>query len=241
MVSKAHILREIKRTAEENGGIPLGMQRFESETGIKPSDWKGRYWIRWSDAIREAGYIPNQLSRPDDITTVLDKYAGFANELGHFPIDAELLLKRRSDCTFPSRNAFRRFRTKFELIEQLAHHCQNRTGYCDVIRLCEDYLYKNQQVPSNESENRKEEIGFVYLNKSGRLYYIGKSNSAGRRKYEHDMRLPGKVEQIHKIPTPNPLAAERYWQERFSAKHDHGSWYNLDKKDVAAFKKCKFM
>jgi hypothetical protein len=31
------------------------------ETGIKEFDWSGRYWVRWSDAIREAGFAPNKL------------------------------------------------------------------------------------------------------------------------------------------------------------------------------------
>jgi len=111
--------QEIKRTAEANGGKSLGIKGFESETGIKISDWKGRYWVRWSDAVREAGYPPNQLSRPDDIAAVLDRYAGLVHELGHIPVDAELLLKRRSDCTFPAKNAFRRFGTKLNLLNTL--------------------------------------------------------------------------------------------------------------------------
>src|SRR5258707_352259 len=43
-MDKAHILREIKRTAQENGGIALGSDRFESETGIRNSDWLGKFW-----------------------------------------------------------------------------------------------------------------------------------------------------------------------------------------------------
>ena len=61
-MKKADIIREIKRLAEANGGAPLGMQRFASETGISRSHWRGRYWVNWSDALREAGYAPNQPS-----------------------------------------------------------------------------------------------------------------------------------------------------------------------------------
>ena len=35
MIKKEHILSEIKRTATENNGKPLGTRRFEKETGIK--------------------------------------------------------------------------------------------------------------------------------------------------------------------------------------------------------------
>jgi hypothetical protein len=45
-VTKEHILKEIKRTALENGGKPLGKKKFETETGIRESDWSGIYWVR---------------------------------------------------------------------------------------------------------------------------------------------------------------------------------------------------
>jgi predicted CopG family antitoxin len=57
-MNKQHILQEIRRTAKENGDIPLGKQRFLAETGIRESDWIGRFWVKWSDAVREAGFEP---------------------------------------------------------------------------------------------------------------------------------------------------------------------------------------
>jgi hypothetical protein len=56
-VTKLYILQEIKRTTRANGGTPLRKLQFESKTGIKRYDWFGVYWARWSDAIREAGYM----------------------------------------------------------------------------------------------------------------------------------------------------------------------------------------
>ncbi len=41
MVTKAHVLSEIVRTAKANGGMPLGRDRFFAETGIKEADWLG--------------------------------------------------------------------------------------------------------------------------------------------------------------------------------------------------------
>ena len=57
---KERIVDEIRRTAEKNGGIPLGKLRFLKETGIKEADWSGKFWSKWSEAIQEAGYTPNE-------------------------------------------------------------------------------------------------------------------------------------------------------------------------------------
>ena len=54
-MNKEHILKEIDRTAKENNGTPLGSARFAKETGITKSDWLGKYWTKWSDAVIEAG------------------------------------------------------------------------------------------------------------------------------------------------------------------------------------------
>lgn len=60
-MDKQHIINEIRQTAEKNGGVPLGVERFFAETGIHKKDWFGKYWARWGDALVEAGYEPNKL------------------------------------------------------------------------------------------------------------------------------------------------------------------------------------
>jgi hypothetical protein len=138
VMNKAYILAEIKRTAEANGGVPLGIARFEAETGITRSDWYGKYWARWSDAQREAGYAPNQLQSASDTTGLLAKYAKFAQELGRLPVAGDLLLKSRNDPDFPDRSTFdKRLGSKSELVRQLLEYCRSRDGYDDVIRMCE--------------------------------------------------------------------------------------------------------
>lgn len=50
-MTKDQIIKEIQRTAKENGGAPFGSRRFTSETGIKMYDWLGVYWAQWGDAL----------------------------------------------------------------------------------------------------------------------------------------------------------------------------------------------
>lgn len=57
-MTKLFILQEIKRTTEANGGRPLPKITFEARTGIRRYEWFGVYWARWSDALREAGCLP---------------------------------------------------------------------------------------------------------------------------------------------------------------------------------------
>lgn len=45
-MNKEFILAEIVRTARENGGVALGRDRFRAATGIKDSDWHGKFWAR---------------------------------------------------------------------------------------------------------------------------------------------------------------------------------------------------
>ena len=65
-VTRQHILEEIKRTAAENNGVPLGKARFSSETGIRSTDWEGKLWARWSEAVLEAGLKPNEFNAAFD-------------------------------------------------------------------------------------------------------------------------------------------------------------------------------
>lgn len=76
--------------------------------------------------------------------------------------------------------------------------------------------------------------------KSGRFHKIGKSNSAGRREYELAIQLPEEAKRIHEIRTDDPSGIEAYWHKRFAAKRKNGEWFELDAKDITAFKRRKF-
>ena len=62
----------------------LGTRRFMDETGIKVADWHGKYWVRWSDAISEAGLVPNGMTSAYNDDELLAKLALFIKELDVF-------------------------------------------------------------------------------------------------------------------------------------------------------------
>ncbi len=238
-LQRSHILGEIRRTASANGGIPLGVRRFQNETGIKESDWHGKYWSRWGDALTEAGFSPNALQAAYSDETLLDKLAELCRELGHFPVTGELKLKRRSDANFPSAKVFDRLGFRHQVAVRLVDHCRKRGDMEDVIAMCAERAADSPEV--EETPESEPAIGFVYLFKSGRYYKIGKSNAAGRREREVALQLPERTESVHTIRTDDPNGIEAYWHSRFDEKRLNGEWFNLTAADVRAFKRRTFM
>ncbi len=151
-MDKKHILDEIRRTANGNGGSPLGRQRFFAETGIKASDWSGKYWVRWNDALVEAGFSPNQLNLAYDEEFLLEKFAFLIKELGHFPVSNEIKMKARHDDQFPSHNTFSRLGRKHELAAKLVKFCHERNGYDDVVAICTPLIAQTADTTNNIEE-----------------------------------------------------------------------------------------
>jgi hypothetical protein len=239
-MDKQHILHEIRRTAEENGGQPLGRERFKTETGIRQCDWYGKHWRNWGEALQEAGYDANQLQVRLDDEYVIEKLVGFIGELGRFPVEADLRMKARAATEFPSHTTFRRFGSKAERAEKAIAFCRARGGLDDVIEICKPIAAAGTEVHA-DSGRTPEPIGFVYLMKSGRFYKIGRTSSVGRREYELGIQLPEKPSVVHQIKTDDPEGIEEYWHKRFRDKRKRGEWFDLSPGDVAAFKRRKFM
>lgn len=239
-MNKQHIIDEIKRPAEANIGIALGREAFLRETGIKQSDWYGKFWARWGDALSEAGFSPNQMQNafPDEL--LIEKYIGLIRELGHFPVEGELRLKARRDPEFPSRTTFARLGSKQQLVVKIFTYCEGREGYDDVVSVCRSFATPPKQSAKDESLDQ-EVMGFVYLLQSGRYFKIGKTNAAGRRERELAIQLPGKAKTVHVIRTDDPTGIEAYWHKRSESKHKNGEWFELSAADVKAFKRRKFM
>jgi hypothetical protein len=244
MVTRAQILAEIRRTARArpDGTLkPLGRRQFLTETGLRESDWAGRYWSRWSDAVREAGLTPNARNERTSKAVMLGKIAELTRELGKFPGQWDMRLRRQSDQSFPDvRVLARRIGLKAQQAAALLAYCRATPEFADVIPLVESLA---PTAPTDEDvQSDGEGFGFVYLMKSGRNYKIGRSNSVGRREYEVALQLPERVHRVHEIRTDDPAGIEAYWHNRFREKRGNGEWFKLDAEDVAAFKRRrKFM
>ncbi len=238
-MDKQRIIAEIKRIAFVNGGKAPGQQLFLSETGIKQHEWRGKFWARWGDALREAGYAPNEWIESYEESFLLEKFISLMRELGQFPTTSELGIKSHNDPSFPSAAPFRRLGSKQKLAAKILEYSQNRTGYEDVAALC-------AKIPTSssisESKSKTEEIvGFVYLIKSGRYYKIGRSVSVGQRERQLAIQLPDKTNTVHSIRTDDPVGIEAYWHSRFAQKRKNGEWFDLSSQEVSAFKRRKFM
>lgn len=240
-MTKDEILQEIRRTADANGGTPPGRQRFFDETGIRESDWSGRYWTRWSDAVREAGYKPQRMNPSLADDAVLQATARIIRRLGHFPTSAELRLACRQDPELPSHNTFRRFGGLAGLRQRLVSFSADH-GLDDVLAVLPTVIDEGVaiDVPA-ESQDSDAVDGFVYLLRSGTHYKIGKAMSVESRKRQLAIQLPKPIEEVHRIKTDDPLGIEAYWHRRFAAKRLNGEWFSLTAADVKAFRRRRFM
>lgn len=239
VVSKEHILAEIQRTAA--GGSALGKRRFEAETGIRESDWHGRFWTRWSEAVREAGCEPNLMQKAFPEEQLLQSLVSLIRELGRFPTSGDLKIKSRDDPDFPSHNTFSRLGRKAECARRVVEFCSSQDGCDDVANLARPLAASSTSPDTDRDKPEVADFGFVDLMKSGRYYKIGRSDSVERRAYEIRLQLPEELKLIHKIKTDDPVGIEAYWHQRFSDRRVRGEWFSLTREDVKAFARRKFM
>src|SRR5581483_8354698 len=236
-MDKEQIISEIRRTAAKNGNAPLGRLRFFSETGIRESDWT-KHWARWSDAVREAGYSPNERNRAYPEADLLRLLVPLIRELGQFPVTRDLKVWAHNEPGFPAETTYRRLGSTRELAEKMVGYLARQEGTGDVLTICREAASRPSKQGS-ESEKEGTEIGFVYLLKSGRFYKIGRSNAAGRRGREIALQLPEHSASVHVIATDDPAGIEFYWHRRFSEKRKNGEWFALTARDVAVFRRRK--
>ncbi len=239
-VTKEHVLAEVRRTAVDNAGEPLGRGAFFTATGIRESDWIGKWWPRWNDVLAEAGFRPNRMNarRPDE--DMLQRLAELVRDLGHYPVAAELKMKASADKTFPNAKTFTRFGGKRGVAARLQAFALER-GLNGVAALCAPVLAGAEQDEAVATTAAPALVGVVYLVKAGRFYKVGRSNAVGRRQYELGIQLPEKAILVHSIATDDTPGIEGYWHRRFADRRRNGEWFELTAEDVSAFRRRKFM
>lgn len=235
---KDRIISEINRLAELGGGKAPGQKRFEKETGIKVSSWRGKIWAKWSDAVSEAGHSANTLNASLNRDKVLDDYAEVCREYGRPPTYAELRLYGRERPDFMGVNTYRsHFANKDGVITALRARATQRCEQ-DLLEILPEVIVATTSedvTPSTKLQN-----GWVYLLQSGNHFKIGRSNELEKRVKQISVALPEKVELVHAIETDDPPGIEAYWHRRFEDHRANGEWFKLSPADVRAFKRRKF-
>jgi hypothetical protein len=240
-LDKAAVIRAIQRLAEQNGGVPIGKERFVAETGLPEYLFQGRLWINWSEAVREAGYEPNAfgVARLDD-DHLVRRLAELTRKLGKLPTKAHIRMEGRTDPSFPSATTFgARIGTKAQQIAALHAFIERTPEFTDVAAMLPAMADEPILEPAEpDDEHATQPVpGYVYLVRSGKYHKIGRSNDHGRRTYEIGLQLPEKLQVVHTIETDDAVGIERYWHERFRDRRRNGEWFVLTKADVAAFRR----
>ncbi|MBI3586307.1 MAG: GIY-YIG nuclease family protein [Ignavibacteriales bacterium] len=180
--TKENILDAIRRTAKESGGVPLGRRKFQKETGIRPYEW-GKFWARFGDAQREAGFKPNTRPKAYDEEFLFDKWIALMRELGHYPTSGELSVKCNTDRGFPNKNTMQQFGNKKNTALEISKYATQK-GYSDVVEICREIIGSSKTETDDDNLNIGQSKGWVYLFESGQYYKIGKTNNVERRKAE---------------------------------------------------------
>lgn len=235
---RADIISEIHRLAEAAGGLAPGRAAFERATGVREAQWRGVLWARWSDAVREAGLEPNVRQQRFDSRQLLGQLLPAIRHYRGIPTASEMALYRRQHPSSPAYETVRRhFPTTADLVEAVRRRGETDATVVDVLELL-------PEVPTAEPVSTSASVtadGLVYLIKSGDHYKIGRSENLERRVKQVSVALPQPLTLEHAIRTDDPAGIEAYWHRRFEAKRMNGEWFKLDRADVVAFKRRKFM
>lgn len=229
------ILTEIRRLADLNGGKAPGAKAFEDQTGMSQSAWRGKYWARWTDAVKEAGLAPNEPHIKLEDDHLLEKLAEAFRHFGKAPTYAELRLYRRDHQDFPHRAMQNRFQSTAEAHNRLLEWARTQQGYSDIVAMLEGVTTEAEAESSGRTD------GFVYLIAWGNYFKIGRGEELERRVKQVQTGLPDSGKLVHAIKTDDPSGIEAYWHRRFAEKRaENGEWFKLSKADVTAFKRRKF-
>ncbi len=239
-MSKEEILDLLRQTAEANGSVPPGKDKFARLTGVAESEWLGKYWARWSDLVSEAGYSPGKMQGSIPEEDLLKHYLALVEELGHVPTAPELRIKAYNSEDFPAASTFTRNSSKKRLVGKAISFCKKSPKHKHLLSILEAAPHEFSET-GLASHNLKRDDGYVYLLKFGDDYKIGSSKNVSRRFREIKTQMPMDGEIIHNIKTGDPEGIESYWHRFFTEKRTKGEWFRLTSADVKYFKKRRLM
>lgn len=238
MHSRDTILSRIRKLTGENAGAPPGVRSFAAATGITQSQWRGVFWAKWSDALAEAGFAPNQKQERFDSDVVVRKLVELTDRLGKVPTFTEMRLERRThDPSFPNdKTVANHFGSVAAIADALRTFCGSHSEFAHLLVI----IPNGEPMPSQNEDNQKLSDGLVYLLHSGDFYKIGRSDTIERRVKEISIALPQAVTLVHAIRSDDPAGIEAYWHKRFADRRANGEWFKLTRADIAAFKRRKY-
>lgn len=234
-MDKSTIIREIRRLAADGGGTAPGQTKFEGATGISSGSWRGKYWRRWGEALKEAGFDENSRTEAHSAETLILALIRLTRKNKRFPTYADLRMERNTDKAFPGHMAFGRLGRLPERVKIVRDFALGSADYADILSLLP--AHAEEEMLADAPVDRAD--GFVYMVKLGKHYKIGKTFSVPRRHREIALELPEKPDLVHCLRTDDPAGIEAYWHTRFANKRTNGEWFALTREDVQAFKKRK--
>ena len=211
-------------------------------TGIRETDWAGRYWARWSDAVREAGLEPNALQERYEDEDVLAHLAPEVRRLGRLPTKDELRLRRREDQSFPSYGVFARLGRKRELAAKLAAYCEARSDCADVSSLSRTAAVGDEDdspTPSRSPVRRIARMGFRLPAEIGVLYQsLAALLRLNVESASLAIQLPERAVRVHRDQgRRSRWASSATGTRALPSGAGNGEWFELTAGDVQAFKR----
>jgi len=237
MTSKKQILDEISRIAKEIDRAP-GQKFFVRETGISHANWNGKFWPRWSEALKEAGLKANEPTGAIAEEALLRSFLTLVEEVGKIPTQSELRFKKKNDPNFPAVITFqKRYGTQRKMALSALEFAIETDHQGEARAILEGALDHSE---AEEYSSASSAEGHVYLLQSGKHYKIGQSSDLEKRVKQIAIALPQKVELVHAIRTDDPVGIEAYWHRRFVDRRKNGEWFELSRADIKAFRKRRF-
>jgi hypothetical protein len=245
-MDKQFIISEIQRTA--TNGKAIGQKRFTSETGIKAHEWLGKYWARWGDALKDAGFSQNEKTSAHEEEFVIENVLRLARKLNKFPTKYDIDLAKNTDPSLPGHKALGRLGSRSEVREKLLAYCSDNPDFSDLKELVSLMHVPTTAITLAAVEATKSITnGYVYLVAAQEAFKIGSTRAPYRRVAEIANQSASGAELLHLIATDDPEGIENYWHARFDEKRivglnkQSGEWFALSIDDVRAFKRRKTM